>query len=221
MGETSACASPSVRSHAQTKDGAFSANGTPSAAIHLWGNVVRALLDLGVGADERLDRAVDRLARSVTGDGYASYFKSGLQGPEFVCAANYGPCGWGVAPCGRAGAVPAEDARRQSSGASGPASILLSYDIARRLSYQERVNSSWFKFGYPLGYVTDVLLNLEALTGPVWWTTRDWTAPSRWCCQAGRPGALEAQYGYHGKMWIDVEQKGQPSKWVCCGRCAS
>jgi hypothetical protein len=22
------------------------------------------------------------------------------------------------------------------------------------------------------------------------------------------------EYGYHGKMWADVEKKGQPSKWV-------
>ena len=27
----------------------------------------------------------------------------------------------------------------------------------------KRPNSSWFKFGYPIAYVTDVLQNLEAL----------------------------------------------------------
>jgi len=42
--------------------------------------------------------------------------------------------------------------------------FLLGYHVARAdYPYKERISSSWFKFGYPLGYVTDVLLNLEAL----------------------------------------------------------
>lgn len=209
-----------VFAHAQTKDGAFSANGTPSAAIHcLWGNVVRALLDLGVRDDERLDRAVDRLARSVTGDGYASYFKSGLQGPEFVCAANYGlPCGWGaVRALWALGAVPAEGRTPAvERGIGACIDFLLSYDIARAdYPYQERVNSSWFKFGYPLGYVTDVLLNLEALTGAgVVDDPRLDSAVALVLSKQDDQGRWKLEYGYHGKMWIDVEQKGQPSKWV-------
>lgn len=209
-----------VFDHAQTAEGAFSCNGNPSAAIHcLWGNMARALLDLGVWGDARLDRALGLLARSVTGDGYERYLRSGLQGPGFLCAANYGlPCGWGavrvlwalsaVPPAGRTPTV--EAASRACI------DFLLSYDIARAdYPYQERINSSWFKFGYPLGYVTDVLLNLEALTeAGVVDDPRLEEAVALVLSKQDAQGRWKLEYNYHGKMWIDVEKKGNPSKWV-------
>jgi len=157
-----------VFAHAQAPNGAFSTNGRPSGAIHcLWGNVVRALLDLGYWGDERLDRAIDALARSVTGEGYEWYRKGGIQAPGFVCSANYSlPCAWGAVRVLWAlnrvpatGRTPAVEAATEAS-----TDFLLRYDVARAdYPYHERISSSWFKFGYPLGYVTDVLLNLEAL----------------------------------------------------------
>jgi hypothetical protein len=43
--------------------------------------------------------------------------------------------------------------------------FLLSYDIAHaEYPYSSRISSHWFEFAYPLGYVTDILLDLEALT---------------------------------------------------------
>jgi hypothetical protein len=209
-----------VFDHAQTKAGAFSANGTPSAAVHcLWGNVVRAMLDLGVWGDERLARAVDWLARSVTGDGYGPYLKSAVQGPSFPCSANYGlPCGWGaVRVLWALNAVPSEGCTPVVEAAvRSSIDFLLSYDIARaEYPYQERVSSSWFKFGYPLGYVTDVLLNLEALTeaGVVDDPRLD-DAVALMLSGQDEQGRWKLEYSYHGKMWIDVEKKGQPSKWV-------
>jgi hypothetical protein len=209
-----------VFDHAQTKAGAFSCNGAPSAAIHcLWGNVVRALLDLGVWGDERLSRAVDSLARSVTGDGYEAYLKSALQGPGFVCAANYGlPCGWGaVRVLWALNAIPA-DGRSPSVAAAIQACIdfLLGHDIARAdYPYQERISSSWFKFGYPLGYVTDVLLNLEVLTeAGITDDSRLNDAVALMLSKQDEQGRWKLEYTYHGKLWIDVEKKGKPSKWV-------
>ncbi len=209
-----------VFGHAQTKAGAFSVSGAPGLAIHcLWGNVVRALLDLGMWGDERLARAVDRLARSVTGDGYDAYFKSGIQGPGFVCAANYGlPCGWGaVRVLWALNAVPLEE-RTPMVEAAVQACIdfLLRYDIARaEYPYRERISSSWFKFGYPLGYVTDVLLNLEALTeAGIVDDPRLHDAVALMLSKQDEQGRWKLEYSYHGKLWIDVEKKGKPSKWV-------
>jgi hypothetical protein len=209
-----------VFDHAMTKAGAFSANGAPSAAIHcLWGNVVRAMLDLGVWGDERLAGSIDWLSRSVTGDSYGAYLKSGLQEPDFVCAANYGlPCGWGavrvlwaldaVPPQGR---TPVVSAAIQAS-----IDFLLRYDVARAdYPFQERISSSWFKFGYPLGYVTDVLLNLEALTeAGIVDDPRLADAVALLLGKQDATGRWKLEYSYHGKLWQDVEQKGKPSKWV-------
>jgi len=209
-----------VFDHAQTKAGAFSCNGAPSAAVHcLWGNVVRAMLDLGVWDDERLQQAIDWLARSVTGDGYGPYLKSAVQAPGFVCSANYGlPCGWGaVRVLWALNAVPSEG-RTPVLQAAIKASIdfLLSYNVARAdYPYQERISSSWFKFGYPLGYVTDVLLNLEALTeAGIVDDPRLNDAVGLFLSKQDDLGRWPLEYSYNGKMWVDVEKKGQPSKWV-------
>ena len=205
---------------AQAKSDAFAYNGQPSGAIHcLWGNLVRALLDLDYWGDERLDRAIDALARSVTGQGYDWYRKSGVQGPGFGCSANYGlPCGWGAVRALWALSRVPEEGRTSINEAAIKASVdfLLHYDVARAdYPYKERVNSSWFKFGYPLGYVTDVLLNLEALaeTG-CGGDPRLSEAVDLVLSKQNEQGRWKMEYSYNGKMWADVEQKGQLSKWV-------
>jgi hypothetical protein len=205
--------------HAQAANDAFACNGRPSTSIHcLWGNMVRALLDLSC-RDDRLERAVDALARSITGDGYEWYRKGGVQEPGFVCSANYGlPCGWGaVRALWALNALPAE-ARTPVVEAAIRASVdfLLSYDVARAdYPYKERINSSWFKFGYPLGYVTDVLLNLEALAeAGCGGDPRLEEAVELVLSKQDEAGRWKLEYGYQGKMWADIEKKGRPSKWV-------
>ena len=44
-------------------------------------------------------------------------------------------------------------------------------------SYSDKPNGSWFKFGYPIAYVTDVLQNLEALALLGYAATRAWRMP--------------------------------------------
>nr|HID13801.1 nitrogen fixation protein NifH [Anaerolineae bacterium] len=206
--------------HARTESGAFSCNARPRAVIHcLWGNMVRTLLDLGYAGDERLNRAIDGLARSITGDGYEWYRGSGVQAPGFVCRANYGlPCAWGAVRAlwalnrvPAAGRTPAVEAAIEAC-----TDFLLSYDVARAdYPYRERISSSWFKFGYPLGYVTDVLLNLEALVeAGCGGDPRLNEAVEFVLSKQDEQGRWKMEYSYNGKMWADVEVKGQPSKWV-------
>ncbi len=204
----------------QAEAGAFSCSGTPSAAYHcLWGNVVRAMFDLRMWGDERLARAVDGLARSVTGDGYRQYLKSAVQAPGFVCAINYGlPCGWGaIHVLWALNAVPAEG-RTPVVEAAVRSSIdfLLRYNIARaEYPYQKNISPNWFKFAYPLGYMTDILLNLEALTEAgvvddprlmdvIKWMLSKQDAQGRW----------KLEYSYRSRMWINIEKMDKPSKWV-------
>jgi len=209
-----------VFDHTQAENGAFSTNGRPSGAIHcLWGNVVRALLNLGYGGDERLDRSIEGLARSVTGEGYERYYRSGIQGPGFVCSANYGlPCGWGaVRVLWALSHVPPESRTPSLEAALQTCTdFLLHYDIARaNYPYRERISSSWFRFGYPLGYVTDVLLNLEALIEAGYGgDPRLNEAVELVFSKQEEGGRWKMEYSYNGKMWADVETKGQPSKWI-------
>jgi len=209
-----------VFAHAQAENGAFSVNGRPSGAIHcLWGNVVRALLDLGYAEDERLERAIDGLARSVTGEGYGRYYRSGIQAPGFVCTANGGlPCAWGaVRVLWALGRVPPSQRTPAVEAAIATAAdFLLSHDIARAdYPYVERISPNWFKFGYPLGYITDLLLNLEALVEAGYGSDpRLEEAVALVLSKQDEQGRWRMEYSYNGKMWADVEAKGQPSKWV-------
>jgi len=209
-----------VFEHGQAQNGGFAIDGTPSKTIHcLWGNVVRALLDLGYWGDERLTHAIEQLARSITGDGYDWYRRGGVQAPGFHCSGNYDlPCGWGaVRALWALTAVPAEGRTPLVEAATkAAADFLLSHDVARAdYPHKERISSSWFKLGYPMGYVTDVLLNLEALTeadygsDPRLQEAIDWVLS-----QQDERGRWKMTYSYNGKMWADVEEKGQPSKWV-------
>jgi hypothetical protein len=94
--------------------------------------------------------------------------------------------------------------------------FLLSHDVARAdYPYRKRISSSWFKFGYPLAYVTDVLLNLEALVeAGCGGDPRLSEAVELVLSKQDDQGRWRLEYCYNSKMWADVEAKGQPSKWV-------
>ena len=221
-----------VLDHARARPGGFSVNATPSGMIHcLEGNLCAALLDLGFWGDERLAAALDWLARSITGAGIAPasegeaperYYLSGNSGPGFECSANNRrPCAWGAVKAMLAlGKVPREG-RSPAMQAAIVAGItfLLSTDPAAA-GYPtprdgQKPNASWFKPGYPLGYVTDVLQNLEALAALGCGADERLAPALRWLLdkQDGL-GRWKMEYTYNGKTWAGVEKKGAPSKWV-------
>ncbi|MCW5851067.1 MAG: nitrogen fixation protein NifH [Anaerolineae bacterium] len=220
-----------VLRHSRASVGGFTATGSPMGLIHcLQGNLCAALLDLGCLGDPRLDEALDWLARSITGDGIAPaedstaprrYYRSANSGPGFACAANnHLPCAWGAVKAMLAlGKVPAalrspaiHDALVQG------ADFLLDGDPARAdypTPYGTPPSGSWFKFGYPTAYVTDVLQNLEALTA-LGCGTDPRLAPALELMlrKQDAQGRWKMEYTYNGKTWVDVEKKGAPSKWV-------
>ncbi len=219
--------------YARSALGGFSAyiDARPSGMVHcLQGNVCAALLDLGWFGDERLDAALDWLARSITGEGIAlaaesgapvRYYLSGNSGPGFLCAANNQlPCAWGAVKAMLALSKVPELARTPAMRAAIDVGVefLLGHDPALAdypFAYGTRPSGSWFKFGYPIGYVTDVLQNLEALTAlGCGGHPRLERAVDLLLNKQDDQGRWKLEYDYHGKMWIDVEKKGRPSKWV-------
>jgi hypothetical protein len=217
--------------HAREPNGAFSMNAKLTGRIHcLQGNLGTALIDLGWLGDPRLESALDWLARSVTGAGLAPagdrqapvrYYRSGNSGPGFLCSANgHQPCAWGAVkamlalsrvPLERR-TTPMKDAIEQGL------AFLLGRDPAVAdypMGYSTKPSQSWFRFGYPIGYVTDVLQNLEVLTAlGCGADPRLGPAVDLILSQQDGDGRWSMRYSYNGKMWADVEQKGQPGKWV-------
>ncbi|MFQ6058419.1 MAG: nitrogen fixation protein NifH [Anaerolineae bacterium] len=220
-----------VLSHSVAANGAFSATGAPSGAIHCLGsNLGEALLDLGCLGDERLDRALDWLARAITGEGIAPaedrhaplrYYKSGTCGPGFACAANKGlPCAWGAVKAMLALSKLPEPARTpviQRAIETG-VEFLLSRDPAVAdypMGWSTKPSRSWFRFGFPVFYVTDVLQNLEALTALGYGADpRLARAIDLVLSKQDERGRWKLEYHYHGKSWSDIEERGKPSKWV-------
>lgn len=220
-----------ILSHSISTNGAFSATGSPSGAILcLNGNLCAALLDLGWLGDERLDRALDWLGRTITGKGFAStedqkaslrYYKSGTSGPGFACAANNRlPCAWGAVKAMLAFGKLPECARTPTIEAAIETGVefLLSRDPAVAdypAGWSDKPSRSWFKFGFPAFYVTDVLQNLEALTslglGP---DPRLNSALELVLSKQDKEGRWKMEYTYNEKTWADIENKGQPSKWI-------
>ncbi len=220
-----------VLSHTRCETGGFSMTGTRAGLIHcLQGNLCTALIELGWLDDPRLAEALDWLARSITGEGIAPaeqkqaplrYLRSGNSGPGFVCSANdHLPCAWGAVKAMLAlSKVPTE--RRNSNMRAAidrGVDFLLGYDLVLAdypMGYSQKPSRSWFQFGYPLGYITDVLQNLEALTALGYGgDPRVANALALLLDKQDADGRWRMEYSYNGKTWVDVERKGQPSKWV-------
>jgi hypothetical protein len=217
--------------HSISRHGAFSMNGSPSGQIHcLEGNLAAAMIDLGWLGDERLNGALEWLARSITGEGIAPaserkadvrYLRSGNSGPGFLCSANdHLPCAWGAVKAMLALSKVPEAARTPAMEAAIEQGIdfLLGTDPATAeypMGYAEKPNRSWFRFGYPIGYVTDVLQNMEVLTALGYGRDpRLANAADLLLSTQDDQGRWKMAYSYNGKTWVDIEEKGKPSKWV-------
>ena len=217
--------------HAIDKNGAFSATRTQGGAILcLMGNLSAALLDLGWLGHQRLHGALGWLARVVTGEGIAPweekdaplrYLKSATCNPGFCCSANNRkPCAWGAVKVMLAFSKLPDNARTpliQQAIETG-LEFLLGQDPAIAdypMGYSTKPSRSWFRFGYPLFYVTDVLQNLEVLTRFGYATDpRLGAAMELVSGKQDQQGRWKMEYTYNGKTWVDIEEKGQPSKWV-------
>jgi hypothetical protein len=217
--------------HNPAPNGGFSYNGKNAGLIQcLQGNLCAALIDLGLLGETRLGKAIDWLARSVTGAGIAPaeerkasirYLRSGNSGPGFPCSANnHLPCAWGAIKAMLAlSKIPVESRTPAVEAAiQVGAEFLLSHDPALAdypMGYSTKPNRSWFKFGYPIGYVSDVLQTLEVLTALRCGDDgRLKPALELVLSKQDEQGRWPLEYTYNGKTWADVEIKGQPSKWV-------
>ena len=213
------------------KFGGFSVYSSQTGAVHcLQGNSAAALLDFGYRDDPRLLKAMDWMARSVTGDSFDPvgvkstgdhYILSGISAPGFTCGANdHQPCAWGAVKVALALAkVPLEKRTPAENKAIEQCiDFLLSVDPATAAyphPYANAASGSWFKFGFPVFYVTDLLQNFEALVGlGLNGDTRLQNTLDFILQKQDKDGRWNMEYTYNGKTWVEIEEKGKASKWV-------
>lgn len=208
--------------HSLAANGAFSLSihPVPSSAVHcLNGNLLWALFRLGYADDPRVQTALTWQAAAITGQAPIWYYQGGTSGPGFACGVNLGqPCAWGANKALRAlSAIPLD----QRSPAVQQAievgvEFLLSRDPALAdYPYSERVSSTWFKFGFPLSYWSDVLETTAILVDLGYSSDPRLAAALQFILsKQDQQGRWKLANSLNGKMWVDIEKKGQPSKWI-------
>jgi hypothetical protein len=215
--------------HALTSEGHFSYNGAPSGTIGcLQGNLCTALTALGC-KDPRLDKAYDWMARSETGEGVApnSERHAALRyyaykcGPRFACGVNNKlPCAWGAAKVmlAFAGLPDARHTPLIKRAIQEGVDFLFSVDPATAAyptGMSEKPSGNWWKFGFPLFYVTDLLQIVEVLAGLGYGNDpRLANALSLIHQKQDSEGRWTQEYDYNGKTWVNFGPKKQPNPWV-------
>ncbi len=209
--------------------GQFSINGRPSGTIDcLQGNLCAALIALGCD-DPRLDLACEWMARTVTGEGIAPAVDTDAPlryyaykcGPAFACGANGGKsCAWGAAKVMLAFSCWPEERRTPliERAIRQGVDFLFSTDPALA-KYPTRTNSkpnrSWWQFGFPVFYVTDILQLVESLVALGYGADpRLANALQLIRDKQDEHGRWALEYDYTGKTWVDFGPKKGPSKWV-------
>ena len=218
-----------VLDHALTTRGQFTTTGAPSGTADcLQGNLCWALVTLGCD-DPRLEAAFEWMARSVTGEGMAPVndrqaeirYYAGKCGPLFACGANNKlPCAWGGVKVMLAFSQWPEQRRTPliHRAIEQGAEFLLDGDPAKAdypNGWADKPSQNWWKFGFPVFYVTDMLQTVEALVASGYGKDPR-LSPALMIIQGKRDaqGRWPLEYDYGGKTWVDFGQKKQPNKWV-------
>jgi hypothetical protein len=229
MDERLATACSYILEHTLTEDGQFTINGLPSGTIDcLQGNLCAALLDIG-SEDPRLDKAFEWMARSVTGNGIAPpddktaplRYYAYKCGPNFACGANNKlPCAWGAVKVMLALSKLPEIKRTALINKAIHAGVdfLFSRDPAEAdypCRNDAKPSRNWWKFGFPVFYVTDLLQNVEALVGLGYGNNPQLSnALNIISKKQDTQGRWLLEYDYSGKTWINIGAIKQPNKWV-------
>jgi len=215
--------------HSLVKDGRFTINGIPSGSVDcLQGNLCESLLDIGCN-DPRLDEAFEWMARSVTGEGVAPItdktapvrYYAAKCGPNFACGANNKlPCAWGAVKVMLAfSKLPKQKRTKRISNAIDMGiKFLFSTDPAKAAypcGYSTKPSNNWWKFGFPVFYITDILQIAEALVGSGYGKDPRLANTIKLIeSKANSEGRWPLEYDYTGKTWVDFGRKKQPNKWV-------
>jgi hypothetical protein len=217
--------------HALGEGGQFTSTSSaaPSGTIDcLQGNLCWSLMELGYD-HPRLKKAYEWMARTVTGDGIAPkqakeapvrYFAY-KSGPLFACGVNKDlPCAWGAAkvmlafgkwPRRRRTPLITKAIRQGIEFFLGVDPVTAGYPSGNA----PRPSPNWWKFGFPVFYVTDILQIAEALAGLGLINDRRLSKTLDLIrSKQDELGRWPLEYDYPGKTWIDFGEKRKPNKWV-------
>lgn len=215
--------------HAITPHGQISTNGTPSHTLDcLQGNMLAAFLDMGY-EDPRIEKAFQWMAMTVTGEGIdpqgdtstpVRYYSLKI-GPGFACGANKKlPCAWGATKVMLAFSKLPVNKRTAliEKAISTGVDFLFSNDPATATypcGYAEKPSGNWWKFGFPVFYISDILQIAESLTGLGYSDDPRLTNTIELIqSKQDKQGCWPLELHYNAKTWLNSGIKTKPNKWV-------
>ncbi|MBN2678102.1 MAG: hypothetical protein JXR32_08560 [Anaerolineaceae bacterium] len=215
--------------HCLAPGGQFASATAPGGTADcLQGNLCWALTEMG-STDTRLDKAYDWMARTVIGEGIAApgdksttqRYYAGKCGPNFACGANdKKSCAWGAGRVMQAFSVLPRVKRTAviDRAITHGIEFFLKEDPATvpwPNGYAPKPSGNWWKFGFPVFYITDLLLVAEVLTN------LDRSGDPRMknlfrliLDKQDDQGRWMLENDYAGKTWGEWGEKKKPNKWV-------
>lgn len=204
-------------------------SGAPSGTVDcLQGNLLWALMELGCD-DSRMDKAYEWMARTVTGDGIAPMevrdapvrYYAYKCGPGFACGVNNKlPCAWGGVKVMLAlSKVPAKKRTPLIKKAIKQGVDFVFGIDPSTAKYPTRLgdkpNRAWWKFGFPVFYVTDLLQLAEAMVNLGYGNDKRMHSTLDLIRERqNEDGQWLMEYDYTGKTWLDFGETKQPNEWV-------
>jgi hypothetical protein len=153
-----------ILDHSRLPDGRFSAyKSARGAVICLNGNLLRAMRQLGY-EDPRLEESLEVLAGTVVRDGFRCRFNAAAPLPALMRDGL--PCAWGaVKALGAFASIPgARRSPKVKAAIEIGTHLLLDADLASGdYPTATRPSPLWQRFGFPLGYTSDLLETLDVL----------------------------------------------------------
>jgi hypothetical protein len=201
--------------HSRLPDGRFSAYKTAQGAfICLNGNLIRAMLRLGF-EDPRLEQSTEALAEMVARDSF--HCRANARRPMPARMQDGLPCAWGAIKVLGAFAQVPEEQRSPSVRAAIEAGVqfLLSGDLTSG-GYPTATEPSplWHRFGFPLGYTSDLLEALEVL-GQIGVGHDPRLAAAVEVVRSKQDGSCRWVLEYTPvNTWASFGSVGEPNKWV-------
>lgn len=183
----------------------------------LTGNMAFALQRLGYGEDARASRAIDWILEFQRADDGGTEPPEGWPYDRLEPCFGRHSCFMGVVKSLKALAAlpPTKRGKRAKEKIAELAEFLLAHRVHKRSHDLGRVSKpGWLKFGFPLMYQTDVLEILCILADLGIRDPRMDEAAEAVAARRGADGRWRLENSFNGKMLVDIERKGEDSKWI-------
>ncbi len=211
------------------QSGGFSYVGTPeSGGDHarilpcLTGNMLWCLIEFGFLDDPRVQKGIDWICHYQRFDDGDAERATGWPYDKFPQCWGKHTCHMGVVKALKALAAipPAKRNKEVQATIARGAEYLLRHHIFKQSHDLQQVSKpAWVQLGFPLMWNTDILEILDILTGLGYKDERMQEAIDTVLKKQNAEGKWKLEATFANRMQVNLERKGQPSKWVTLYAC--